>query len=134
MIDTTTTNAPPPTAASYNPSPSAIDTPLCAKDNTDEGAIVARTSDPRIYARAATLSTFSSRYVMDNVKFSSCISKEDMPVDLDDPIVKWQPFDQRNGRVISQECSWFAFGGDASFVVDADKVANIVSSSPSCRS
>ena len=69
---------------------------------------------------------------MDVVKFSSCIEKDQLPQDLDDPIVKWQPFDPVNGRALSQECSWFGFGGDASFVVDANKMASIAESTPNC--
>lgn len=116
--------------ASYNCPPTAIDAPLCTITDTDIGSIVNRTSDPRIYARAATLSTFTARYVMDDVKFSSCTAKEDLPDNLDEPIVKWQPFAsvtecQNQMTKGADNCSWYAFGGDKSFVVDDDKAAKI---------
>ena len=123
---------PPPTTASYNPTPCAIDAPLCAINDMDRPMIVARTSDPRIYGRAAKLSTFPNRYVMDNVKYFACVSKDELPADLDKPIVNWQPFDNVNCRGLAQECSWFAYGGDASFAVDAEKMASIASNPPNC--
>ena len=67
---------------------------------------VARAGDPRIYARAAKLSTLPSRYVFDDVKYTACLTRSDLPTHLDDTILVTKPFDPLMALGDKNECTW----------------------------
>ena len=74
---------------------------------SDEYAM-SRTADPRIYAKAVKQSVSPSEYVINEIKFRDCIRPSDIPMSVDDPIIRVNDGDPRS-KALSHECSWYVF-------------------------